>query len=123
MEAKKLFFMECRVAGRKYHDADEVWEQLKVGTKLTLVRDRDNHYDPQAVAIVYDDPAANGEESGRYVLGYVPRLENEVLAKFCDMGWVSIFDCRICKIMPEAHYEEQLHVCIRIKRNSQNFSR
>ena len=25
MEAKKKFFMDCHLAGRKYHDADEVW--------------------------------------------------------------------------------------------------
>ena len=42
MEARKKFFMDCHLAGRKYHDADEVWEQLKVGTMLQLVLDTDN---------------------------------------------------------------------------------
>ena len=28
MKAKKLFFKECNLAGRQYHDVDEVWEEL-----------------------------------------------------------------------------------------------
>ena len=30
MEAKKMYFMDCHLAGRMYHDADEVWDELKV---------------------------------------------------------------------------------------------
>ena len=36
MKAKKLYFMDCYLAGRKFHDADEVWNELKVGTILYL---------------------------------------------------------------------------------------
>ena len=39
MEAKKKYFMDCHPAGRKYHDADEVWDKLKVGTVLQVQRD------------------------------------------------------------------------------------
>lgn len=42
MIAKKLFFMDCHLAGRKYHDADEVWNDLKVGTVLKLERDKED---------------------------------------------------------------------------------
>lgn len=110
MKAKKLFFMECRVAGRQYHDADEVWDELKVGTQLRLVRDLDNRHDPNAVAMVLDK---DGEE---YLIGYVPRIANENLAALLEMGWTDIFECRICKVDPDTHYENQLHVSIRIKR-------
>lgn len=41
MVAKKLYFMDCHLAGRQYHDADEVWDKLKVGTVLKLERDLD----------------------------------------------------------------------------------
>lgn len=110
METKKLFFMECRVAGRQCHDADEVWDELKVGTQLRLARDLDNRYDPNAVAMVFDK---DGEE---YLIGYVPQDDNKNLAALLEMGWTDIFECRICKVYPDAHYEEQLHVSIRIKR-------
>ena len=76
MEAKKLYFMDCHMAGRMYHDADEVWADLKVGTILRLERDKDNCHDVNAVAVVY---SKDGEE---YKIGYIPRGENETLASF-----------------------------------------
>ena len=117
MKAKKLFYKECNVAGRQYHDADEVWEELKVGTKLKLVRDLDNRFDANAVAIVYTKLEPDATEPDEYILGYVPREENETIAKLLEMGWSDTFECRISKIVPETHYENQLHVSIRIKRN------
>ena len=54
MKAKKLFFKECHLAGRQYHDVDEVWEELHVGTLLELARDLDNRYDKNAVAVIYN---------------------------------------------------------------------
>lgn len=110
MKAKKLFFKECRVAGRQYHDADEVWNYMKVGTQLRLVRDLDNRYDTEAVAMVFD---AEDEE---YLIGYVPRCENSEIAALLEMGWADIFECRICKINTDTHYEDQIHVTIKIKR-------
>ena len=53
MKARKLYFTDCHLAGRKYHDADEVWDELKMGTILQLERDLNNHHDPYAVAVLY----------------------------------------------------------------------
>jgi hypothetical protein len=53
MGEKKKFFMNCHLAGRMYHEADEVWNNLKVGTLLKLQRDMDNRYDPDAVKVLY----------------------------------------------------------------------
>ena len=111
MEAKKLYFMDCHLAGRMYHDADEVWDDLKVGTILRLEHEKDNRHDPNAVMVVYEK---DGEE---YKIGYIPRGENESLAKFFEMGWTDIFECRISGIKPEAHPENQVHLTIKIKRN------
>lgn len=112
MEAKKLYFMDCHLAGRMYYDADEVWDQLKVGTMLKLERDKENHFDPHAVMVVYEDNA--GEE---FKLGYIPRCENETLASLLEMGWTDIFECRINKLNPDAHPEHQVFMTIKIKRN------
>ena len=103
MEAKKLYFMDCHIAGRMYHDADEVWDDLKVGTILRLERDKDNRHDVNAVMVIYEK---EGEE---YKIGYIPRSENES----------NIFECRICKINEEAHPEKQVHLTIKIKRNKE----
>ena len=112
METKKKYFMDCHVAGRMYHDADEVWNKLKVGTKLSIVREADNRYDGNAVAIAYVD----NRQTEPVCIGYIPRGENELLASFLDMGYQDIFECRINRVNPEAHPEQQLHITIWIKR-------
>ena len=118
MKAKKLFFKECHLAGRQYHDVDEVWEELHVGTLLELERDLDNRYDKNAVAVTYscgiDEDTGETED---YLLGYIPSGENEEIAQLLEMGWYDIFECRISKINPKAHYEKQIRLTIRIKRN------
>ena len=116
MEAKKLYFMDCHLAGTMYHEADEVMDKLKVGTALTLERDLDNRYDPNAVAVAYYDKDAKKAKTTRYVVGYIPRDDNSELAAFLEMGWGEIFECRINRIIPDAHPENQVHLTIKIKR-------
>ena len=128
MKAKKLFFKECHLAGRQYHDVDEVWEELKVGTCLRLERDLDNRYDKNAVAVIFDKIIEESDDphaflSEEYLLGYIPSDENEEIAQLLEMGWNEIFECRICKIKPEAHYENQIYLSIRIKRNESKSDR
>ena len=113
MVERKKYFMDCHVAGRMYHEADEVWEELMVGTQLKLERDKENRYDPDAVAIMYEKK----DELTPYCIGYVPREENETLAAFLEMGWTNIFECRISKLNADTHPERQIHVTIKIKRN------
>ena len=121
MKAKKLFFKECHLAGRQYHDVDEVWEELHVGTLLELERDLDNRYDKNAVAVIYNQGL--DEDTGErvdYLLGYIPSGENEEIAQLLEMGWNDVFECRISKITPDAHYQNQIRLTIRIKKNEQH---
>ena len=120
METKKLYFMDCHLAGLMYHEADEVLEKLKVGTTLSLERELDNRYDPYAVAVVYYDTKAKQSKTSRYVVGYIPRGENSKIADFLEMGWGEIFECRINRVIPEAHPEHQVHLTIKIKRKEAN---
>ncbi len=102
--------MECHVAGVQYYEANEVWEHLKIGTVLRLKRDSENKHDPDAVAVVYFDKELEEETK----IGYISSDENSELANFLDMGHEDIFEARLSKINPEAHYEKQLHVKIKI---------
>ena len=113
MEARKQFFMDCHLAGRKYHDADEVWEELKVGTLLQLQHDKDNRIDNNAVAVLYNKEG----EKEPYCIGYIPREDNETIANLLEMGWTDIFECRISKKTEDTHPEGQIHLTIKIKRN------
>lgn len=115
MEMNKAFYLECNLAGRQYYEANEVWEELFVGACLTLERDKENKYDPNAIQVIYED-----NNSVPYLLGYIPSACNEDLAKFFDMGWGNIFSCRISKISPTNHYENQIRLTISIIKNDNN---
>ena len=117
MKAKKLFFKETRLAGRQYHDADEVWEELKVGTLLRLEHEPNNHYDENAVQVIYE---RGKNEEDCFLLGYIPCTDNQEIAALLSMDWDDVFECRISKIIPEAHYEHQIRLTIRIKKNEHN---
>ena len=52
MKAHQTFFMDCHLAGRKYYDADLVWDYLRVGQTLRLERDMQNPHDPNAIKVM-----------------------------------------------------------------------
>lgn len=64
------------VAGFQYYAGKRLWEGLKVGDVLMLVRDADNPHDSNAIRIEW-----RGE-----MLGYVPRAGNSAVAKLMDKG-------------------------------------
>ena len=111
MKAHSQFLMDCHLAGRKYHDVDLVWNDLKVGQIVRLEREMQNCHDPYAVQVVF---SKEGED---YLLGYIPHIDNQQISSFLEMGWENIFECRISKLNPETHPEKQIQLTIRIKRN------
>ncbi|MBR3493108.1 MAG: HIRAN domain-containing protein [Bacteroidales bacterium] len=113
MKAHSQFFTNCHLAGRKYHDADLVWDDLKVGQTVRLERDEQNYHDAYAIQVIYNK---DGED---YLLGYIPRSDNQQLASFFEMGWGDIFECRISKLNPETHPEQQVQLTIRIRRRDE----
>ena len=88
--------MDCHLAGRKYYDADLVWDYLRVGQTLRLERDMQNPHDPNAIQVIFN------KDNENYLLGFIPRSDNKQLAAFLEMGWTDIFDCRINSITPDA---------------------
>lgn len=115
-EEKKLF-MECSIAGISFHDIDDIWDELQIGTKLALVREKNNAYDKNAVAV-----ALAGDYDGNpddfdfdFILGYIPRKDNEALAAMLDMGWEDMFETEICELNEHAPYSNRIHIAIYIK--------
>ncbi len=72
----KLLVQSSPLAGFRYHEAKAVWQELKLGDRLALVREPANPHDSNAVRV---------EWRGR-LLGYVPRAENAALAWAMDRG-------------------------------------
>jgi len=72
----KMLVQSSPLAGFQYHAATSVWNELKVGDALTLVREPDNPHDANAVRV---------EWRGR-MLGYLPRAENRAVADEMDRG-------------------------------------
>lgn len=104
----RMFFSSFHIAGFQYYQGLEAFEHLKIGTELELVRDSENKYDPDAVAIFYKD----------YQLGYIPRDCNKELSMFLDMGVEDIFEARISRILPESHPERMIDVSVFLKKQN-----
>jgi len=72
----KILVQSSPLAGFQFHDGAAVWNELKVGDALTLVREPANPHDANAVRV---------EWRGR-MLGYLPRAENRSVAAEMDRG-------------------------------------
>ncbi len=99
------FFDRFNIAGFTFWDGYMAIDQLRAGVELQLVREEDNRYDPQAVAIYL----------GEYKLGYIPRDNNNIVSKFFDFGYTDIFELRVQCVQPEANPERQVQVALYIK--------
>lgn len=101
----KRHFLNDHIAGFTYWDGATVFTELKVGDKLKLVREKENQFDPYAVAIYH----------GENKLGFIPRSKNHDISKFLEMGYDSVFETRINRIASELHPEQQIGFVVFIK--------
>ena len=101
----KVHLDNFRIAGFGFCDGCEAFEHLKIGTRLDLVREADNPFDPYAVAIYY----------GEFKLGFIPRGSNHDISKYLDMGLKDIYEVRITRITPDVPPEQQVEVILYVK--------
>ncbi|HEX7812694.1 MAG TPA: HIRAN domain-containing protein [Burkholderiales bacterium] len=72
----RILVQSSPLAGFQYHEGKALWERMKIGDALTLVREPDNEHDTRAVRVEWQG----------HKLGYVPRKENEAVARQLDRG-------------------------------------
>lgn len=72
----RLLVQRSPLAGFRYYEAPAVFEQLRPGEALTLIREPDNFHDANAIRIDWRG----------HKLGYVPRKQNATLAWALDRG-------------------------------------
>lgn len=75
-ETVKILVQSSPLAGSQFYAVAEVWPQIRLGDRLTLIREPENRHDRKAVRV---------EWQGRQ-LGYVPRAENRAVARALDDG-------------------------------------
>ena len=64
------------VMGFRHYEGKQVWDDLRIGQKLLLIREPDNTYDSQAIRVEWQG----------HKLGYVPKADNIDLARLMDNG-------------------------------------
>lgn len=72
----QLLLQSSPLAGYRYYEGKRLWKLMQVGDPLTLVREPGNPYDRNAVRVEWQG----------HKLGYVPRADNEAVARFLDRG-------------------------------------
>lgn len=72
----RIVVQHAPLAGFVYYDGKVVWERMKTGERLTLVRESTNPHDANAVRLEWQG----------HMLGYVPRKDNADLARQMDHG-------------------------------------
>jgi hypothetical protein len=72
----RILVQSSPLAGFQYHEARALWDQIRLGDALVLVREPENPHDANAVRVDW-----NG-----HILGYVPRTENTAIARQLDRG-------------------------------------
>ena len=75
-ESIKVLVQSSPLAGFQFYAGRELWEEMKAGDALALVREPENRHDANAVRV---------EWRGRK-LGYLPRTENRAVAAEMDRG-------------------------------------
>jgi hypothetical protein len=86
------------LAAFRHYDAVAVWRDVKAGDRLELVREPDNPYDPNAVRI---------EWRGRK-LGYLPRRNNDAVARQLDRG--TALEARVAQVKENRNRSVRLEV-------------
>jgi hypothetical protein len=72
----RIVVQNAPLAGFVYYEGRSVWQNMKIGDPLTLVREPENVHDTNAVRIDWRG----------HMLGYVPRRDNPDLARQMDHG-------------------------------------
>jgi hypothetical protein len=72
----RIVVQHAPLAGFVYYDGKAVWDRMKAGDRLSLVREPANPHDQNAIRLEWQG----------HMLGYVPRRDNADLARQMDRG-------------------------------------
>ena len=73
---KDIIVLESKVAGTMFYQPEEFEPLLKENSLLKMQREPENPHDKFAVALLFENAK----------IGYIPRTQNEVIARLMDAG-------------------------------------
>ena len=81
---RDILVLEIHIAGTSYREnIDQIEPSLEEGQMYSMIREPENEHDCWAIAVYFKD----------YKLGYVPRAQNEIIARLMDAG--KLFYCKL----------------------------
>jgi HIRAN domain len=92
----RILVQSSPLAGFNYHQAPEVWQEMRIGDALKLEREPDNVHDPRAISVQWRS----------HKLGYVPRAQNAALAWAMDRG--ESLDARVSRLRPHRNPRKRI---------------
>jgi len=98
---EKVYLLQCFIRGFQYYEGPEIIEEINKIGQVELVREPENPYDSNAIAIYFE-----GKK-----LGFIPREENTILSTLMDAELLS-FHIEITHIEPEAMDWEKVFVAV-----------
>ena len=99
----RMLVQSSLLAGFQYYQGGRLWDEIKVGDALTLAREPDNPHDSNAVRV---------EWQGQ-MLGYVPRRENQAVARHMDSG--GKVEARVSKLMQHRNPRQRIEFEVFVK--------
>jgi hypothetical protein len=101
----RIVIQDSPLAGFKYYDGKALWDELRVGDALRLVREPANPHDANAIRVEWKER----------MLGYVPRRENAHLARQMDAG--AAIEARITALQarPNGRHLVSYEIFVRLK--------
>lgn len=105
---------ECAVAGVSFHvdHTDDLWQELEEGTKIALVRDRNNKHDRNAVAVMLAADYDPSHIDLDFIIGYIPRNENHEIAVMMDAGYGDKLEAEITTLRRGGNINNRIRITI-----------
>jgi HIRAN domain-containing protein len=92
----RIMVQSSPLAGFNYHQAPEVWQDMRVGDALKLEREPENVHDGRAIGVRWRG----------HKLGYVPRAQNAALTWAMDRG--ESLDARVSRLQPHRNPRKRI---------------
>ena len=102
-DSVRILVQNSPLAGSQYYAASTVWNEIRVGDRLALIREPANRHDRNAIRIEW-----NGHK-----LGYLPRAENRAAAHALDNG--ETLEARVTRLRDDPDPWRRLELAVFLK--------